>query len=259
MKRITIYIFAIATMLLVGTADASAQKWLKNLGKAAPNVLNSAAQLTDTIPSTATAVSNLTSASSSSSSADSAKTRSVLLDETISYTAKVTYKTDENGDTLKNDDGTLKKFVYIYDSNGNAVDATTAKKMVSSRLKAYWAIIGKVTGGAAIGVASAFLGGNKKDALEAGLAGGLAGLALSGDDMSKVKKLNKQLKKYREVIDDYQSNFNDEGTPKDASVDLAKIYPDAEVVTKSASAIDAEIAASKEQVDPLEDFDPGKI
>lgn len=253
MKRITINVIVIATMLLTGTANASAQSWLKKLGKAAKEAVSTTATQTTDQQTTST------STAATLSSTESNEKKSELLNDSISYIAKVTYKTDANGDTLKNDDGTLKKFVYIYDSNGNAVDASTAKKMVSSRLKAYWAIIGKVGGGAALGVASALISGNTKDAVTSGIAGGVAGLALSGDDMSKIKKLNKQLKKYKKVIEDYQANFNDEGTPKDASVDLAKIYPDAEVVTKAASTIDAEIAASKTQVDPLEDFDPDKI
>lgn len=254
MKHLTINIFVVAAMLFMGSADASAQGFLKKLKKSVENVVNSTAT-----QSTDQQTSSSTTTATALSSAESSAKKSELLNDSISYIAKVTYKTDANGDTLKNDDGTLKKFVYIYDSNGNAVDANTAKKMVSSRLKAYWAIIGKVGGGAALGVASALISGNSKDAVTSGVAGGIAGLALSGDDMTKIKKLNKQLKKYKKVIEDYQSNFNDEGTPKDASVDLAKIYPDAETVTKSAADIDAEIAASKTAVDPLEDFDPEKI
>lgn len=249
MKRITINIIVIATMLLTGATNASAREELKNAGKTANEFVGMGFQSMEQQTTSTTEI-------ASSDSADAKK--SALLSD-ISYTAKVTYKTDANGDTLKNDDGTLKKFVYIYDNNGNAVDANTAKKMVSSRQKAYLAILAKVGGGAVLGVAKAFLSGKKKDAVASGIVGGIAGLALSGDDISKIKKINKQMKKYNEVIDEYQSNFNDEGTPKDASVDLAKIYPDAEEVTKSASAIDAEIAASKTQIDPLEDFDPEKI
>ena len=60
-------------------------------------------------------------------------------------------------------------------------------------------------------------------ALIGGAVGAAAGLALSAKDIKEAKAQKKSLKQQEELIAKYQENFTSEGTPINASVDVAKI------------------------------------
>lgn len=257
-------VLVMAALLVAGSAtEASAQGFLKKLKKAVGTATKVATDPTGSAVKALTGQSITDDGEAESENKDE-KTSEVgqFLNHPISFSvAKVTEK-DADGNVLKNDDGTEKYRYLLLDQDGNVCNATTAQKMVNTRLKSVGMIIAKVGGGAALGaVTGGLLGGGKKkkNALLGGLTGGLTGLAASAGDIVKIKKMNAALKKFKETIAVYQKNVTEQGTPIDASVDLAALFPDAESVEKSSSEIDAEMAKSKELGGTLEDVNPDSL
>lgn len=262
MKKQLFKSLALAAVLALATSNVQAQgffkKLEKGLNKATKAIDNGTKELdkvTTNLAGNANAEQDNTQASS-----DSAKiSKEDLIDNAPHYTVKKVYETAENGDTLRNDDGTIRAHYLVFDKDDKVCDANTAQKMINSRLKAYGAIIAKVGGGAALGVAAGLLSKDKKAALTGGLTGALAGLALSSGDMKKIKELNKSLKAYKATLAAYQKTFTEEGLPIDATVDLSNVdgidFTKADELTKEAAEVKAELAASKAAGESLEDLD----
>lgn len=262
MKKQLFKSLALAAVLALATSNVQAQgffkKLEKGLNKATKAIDNGTKELdkvTTNLAGNANAEQDNTQASS-----DSAKiSKEDLIDNAPHYTVKKVYETAENGDTLRNDDGTIRAHYLVFDKDDKICDANTAQKMINSRLKAYGAIIAKVGGGAALGVAAGLLSKDKKAALTGGLTGALAGLALSSGDMKKIKELNKSLKAYKATLAAYQKTFTEEGLPIDATVDLSNVdgidFTKADELTKEAAEVKAELAASKAAGESLEDLD----
>lgn len=233
MKRKMMMLLAVfAAAMFLNVQDASAQ-FLKKLGKIAQQGASVASSLTG-------ATSTETDSVGDSSKLDA------LLNDSISFTVVKVIETDTEGNPIKNEDGTQKVTYRIIDYNGNVVDAASAKKVVNSRLKQYAIIIGKVGISAGVGA----LSGGAKGAI----AGAGVGAVWAVKNMGQIKKMNKWFKTYKKTIEQYQENVTDEGLPKDASVDLAKIFPDAEEINKSTAQIDAEIKESETELS-TKDFD----
>lgn len=245
MKAFFLKSAAIAVFFLASSASAPAQGFLKKAAKVAKSAATTALTTSSSETATATPV-------------DTAL-RSALLDESLSYTVKRVVETDDSGKQLTNDDGTPRVRYFIINSKGCVCDAEAVKSTLEQRAQAYKKILAKIGAGAATGALSGLSSGGGKGAAVGAATGALAGLGLSAGDIKTIRKINKSLKAYRETVEKYQQTFTDEGTPRDASVDVAKIFPDAEETTKSASQIDKEMAESKTSVDALKDLDPDKI
>lgn len=266
MKKQLFKSLALAAVLALATSNVQAQgffkKLEKGLNKATKAIDNGTKELDKGTKKLDNLTSNLTTtdANGTATTADSAKiSKEDLIDNAPHYTVKKVYETAENGDTLRNDDGTIRAHYLVFDKDDKVCDANTAQKMINSRLKAYGAIIAKVGGGAALGVAAGLLSKDKKAALTGGLTGALAGLALSSGDMKKIKELNKSLKAYKATLAAYQKTFTEEGLPIDATVDLSNVdgidFTKADELTKEAAEVKAELAASKAAGESLEDLD----
>ena len=109
-------------------------------------------------------------------------------------------------------------------------------------------MIGKVGVGAAIGAGTALLsGGNKKDAIKGGVAGGAAGAIYSAEDIAYAQAMKKSLKEQKKMFDAYCKNFTDEGLPVDAKADISKLtgldLEKTEVVSTTTSKLLAELSS----------------
>lgn len=228
---------AVALMAFCVTG-ASAQGFLKKLKKAADTVTGMTETMADT---TATAPE------------DSVSTKEYL-SNLPSYRVVQMIETGEDGDTLRNEDGTIQYKYLVYDQNNKVCDANTAKKHLASALKSGGAILLKMGAGAAAGALTAkAAGGSKKKAwLGAGI-GAATGLLASAGDIKEIKKQMKLRRGYLKAIEAYQKTFNDEGFPLDANADLSD-YEDCEIVCKPAAVVQQELLASKEEGGSMEDI-----
>ena len=262
MKKQTFKSLAMAAVLALATSNVQAQGFFKKLSKGidkATRAIDKGTKELDKVTTNLTGDTNATQDNTSSATDSTKINKEYLIDDAPHYTVKKVYETAENGDTLRNDDGTIRAHYLVFDKNDKVCDANTAQKMSNSRLKAYGNILAKVGGGAALGVAAGLLSKDKKAALAGGLTGALAGLALSSGDMKKIKELNKSLKAYKSTLAAYQKTFTEEGLPIDATVDLSNVdgidFTKADELTKEAAEVKAELAASKVEGESLEDLD----
>ncbi len=262
MKKQTFKSLAMAAVLALATSNVQAQGFFKKLSKGidkATRAIDKGTKELDKMTTNLVGDTNATQDATQSASDSSKINKEYLIDDAPHYTVKKVYETTENGDTLRNDDGTVRSHYLVFDKNDKVCDVNTAQKMINSRLKAYGNILAKVGGGAALGVAAGLLSKDKKAALTGGLTGALAGLALSSGDMKKIKELNKSLKAYKTTLTAYQKTFTEEGLPIDATVDLSDVdgidFTKADELTKEAAEVKAELAASKAEGDSLEDLD----
>lgn len=262
MKKQTFKSLAMAAVLALATSNVQAQGFFKKLSKGidkATRAIDKGTKELDKVTTNLVGDTNATQDNTQAASDSSKINKEYLIDDAPHYTVKKVYETAENGDTLRNDDGTIRAHYLVFDKNDKVCDANTAQKMINSRLKAYGNILAKVGGGAALGVAAGLLSKDKKAALTGGLTGALAGLALSSGDMKKIKELNKSLKAYKNTLAAYQKTFTEEGLPIDANVDLSDVdgidFTKADELTKEAAEVKAELAASKAEGESLEDLD----
>lgn len=182
-----------------------------------------------------------------------------LLANPPAYSIKKVVLTNENGEKITNEDGTVKYHYLVVDDNtGKVCTVEHSKKIVNARLKAFGTILAKVGGGAAVGALQGLLVKDKKAAIAGAATGAAAGLLASADDITQIKKLNKSLKAYKKQLEVYQKTFTEEGTPIDASINLADVdgidFTEAEELTKSAADVKAELAESSAASESLEDI-----
>lgn len=264
MRKTIIRSIALAAVLAFGTPDVHAQGFFGKLTKGLEKGANAIEKGTKKLENLSSSLTADTTGTAQPAAADTARqmTKEDLLDNVPVYTVKKVIETDAQGDTLRNDDGTVRAHYLVLDKDDKVCDPNTAKKMINSRLKAYGGIIAKTGGGALIGAVAGGLLSKKKNTGEilAGAGTGLlAGLALSQSEIAKVKELNASLKAYRKTIEAYQKTFTEEGIPVDASIDLSNVdgidFTKSEELTKDAAEVKAELAASKLEGDSLEDID----
>lgn len=164
--------------------------------------------------------------------ADSAKTDSVKIDWTQVpvYHAEKVIKTDEAGNQMKNEDGTLQYRVFLVDQNGNIRSAAAVKQQQTKVRKLTAKVVGKVglgvLGGIGTQALSNAISGKKQkveDLAVAGAAGAVVGLAWSSEDIAKAKELRSSLKSQEKLLKEYEKSFTDEGEPRSAKVDMNKI------------------------------------
>lgn len=226
MKKNVIYFVAIVALLFLANGSVSAQGFLKKLAK-------SAKQLTTT--------------PTDSASTDTASVKPLKWDKIPVYHAEKRAVTNADGTPMKNEDGTPMVRVLLVDQFNNVRSPEAVKEQHKKLNKAIGNILLKVGGGAALGVAGGLLAskGKASGALIGGAAGAVAGLALSAKDIKAAKAQKKSLKQQEELIAKYQENFTSEGTPVNASVDVAKIegLEISEGVSMTAEALKTELSS----------------
>lgn len=241
MKNIILRSVYILTLMTFCATGASAQGFLKKLKKATETVQSVVGGGEQNADTTAVATEDSISAKQ-------------LIETMPSYSVVEMIETDANGDTIRNEDQTVRKTYRLVDQNGTVCDPSTARKHLKAALKSGGAIITKVgigTGAGLLGGLAA--GGSKKDKLIGAGIGAAAGLLASTNDIKELKKQLSLRKECLRVIAQYQKDFTEEGIPVDANADLSA-YQDCETVTKSAAQVAQELLASQEEGGSLEDY-----
>lgn len=192
MKKANIAKVALAAALMMGSTQVEAQGFLKKLAKTATETVTETASTAATDAATTSATSSL--------NLEAIPTFSVQ---------KLTVK------DAKNADGTAVYQYRIVDQNGKPWSEEQASNISKSINKAILAIAAKVGVSAGIGALKGGLGG--------AAAGALAGGLLSLDDAKKLIKMKKIQSQQKKLLEEYQKNFDEEGAPRDASVDTSKI------------------------------------
>lgn len=195
MKRLLLELtLCIAVTGMVQTV--SAQSFLKKLTKTAESLTTE--QKSDTGTSATDTVSN-----------------KIKESDLPVYSIQKVYETDEQGNRLKEEDGTDKWRAFLVDKNGNKVSAESVVAQSKQINDAIIKIAAKVGVGAGIGA----LTGKGKGAL----IGVAAGLGLSVPDIILVIKLKKNAIKQKKALDVYRQSFDDEGNPIAAKLDKETI------------------------------------
>lgn len=235
--------------LAFGAPDASAQGFLKKLEKATKK-LDKATQKLDKVAGAVTGTTG-TSTTGTASATDSISPKDMVANAPL-FTTKRVITLDEKGDTVKNEDGTVKYQYLLFDKNGKLCDRNTARKELNAALKSFGIVLAKVGGGAGLGALAK--GGWKS--IAAGAAGGA--LASAGDIMAMTKHF-KRMKACRKELKAYEKTFTEEGTPIDASIDLSDVdginFEKCEETSMAAAEVKQELMNSKEAGESLEDID----
>ena len=237
----------LAAVLAVAPVASQAQGFLKKLGKAAQDV------------ATAQAGASQASQAAAPELSDSAKAiRAMLLNVPEFKVSKMTLK-DESGKVITNADGTERYYYFITDAEGNAWDVATVNGVLKARRNLYGNILKKVGVGAVAGGIGGLLKGDMKQAGTGAAVGALAGLGLSVADIGQIRKVNKSLKKYDELVEAYQQTITDEGLPKDAAADVAAIDKalgvEGDAVSGERASVKKSIEEKKPEDGKLEDLD----
>lgn len=229
-------LLAVALMAFGGAQAASAQGFLGKVGKA----VSKAGKVVDATTSTAATVSEV---------GDSVASK-IKKEDIPVYHCEMFYLTDENGNKVKNEDGTDAYRVYLVNQNGQKVTLEAAQAQSKQISKAVLSIAGKVGLSAGIGALS---GGGKGV-----LVGVATGLGMSVSDVVTIVSLKKDINKQKKVLEAYKKSFDEEGRPLDAKVDPAKIKDLAidtkSAVTESADKLKSELlteAPTNESIDSL--------
>lgn len=155
------------------------------------------------------------------------------------YTAQKVYVLDENGQRIKNEDGTDKYIVeLIRTSDGARVSPEVAEAQSKQINQAILAIAAKA--------ATATLTGGLTKGVEGALMGLAVGLGLSVNDIYLVVKLKKDINKQKKALEAYKKSFDEEGNPTTAKVDSKTIktlgISDDNAVEKTTAQIQEELS-----------------
>lgn len=248
MKNVIFRTLLILAGMTFCAANASAQGFFDRIGKGLDKVGNALETVNEVLGTDSTATTD--QAEAAGDTVDVKK----MVAELPSYRVVQVVETDANGDTIRNEDQTVRYTYRVLDQNDKVCDPNTAKKHLQAALKAGGAILTKVGIGTGIGVATALLsGGSKKDKWKkAGIGAGI-GLLASAEDIEELRKQLKLRKSYLRVIADYQKTFTDEGVPVDASADLSD-YEDCETISRSAELVAQELLASREEGSTMDEL-----
>lgn len=179
---------------------------------------------------------------------DSAKIMNFLLDDRLAtLTVKKVVLTGENGDTLRYDDGSVKYYYFFVDKDGNFYNISIIDNMLKVRGNATKAILATVGGGALTGALSGLASGGLKGALKGGAVGLGVGAVASIQHIKTIKKINKNLKSLRKILEPYRETFTEEGLPKDPKADLSKVKGLGDL--DNAEALSGDAAKVKEEFD----------
>ena len=236
MKTTVIKIALCLAVFSLGFTTVSAQGFLKKLAKSTENA-------TDTEKKDAT------TETSEATTEDKIKESDIPF-----YTCQKVYETDDEGNRLKNDDGTDKYRVFLVDRNGNKVSSEVVAAQSKQINEAILAIAAKVAAG---GLTGALSGGTK-----GALIGVAAGLGLSVNDITLIVKLKKESNRQKKAIEAYKKSFDEEGNPITAEIDKKTLkdlnLSEENAVAESTAKIKEELskpdyttAASNESIDAL--------
>lgn len=210
MKRGFLQRVFVVIALLLTTSQISAQGFFKKL-KSVTETVSQIVGVTDT-----------TNQATAKTVVDS--TQTIKWDSIPQYSVVKYIETDPStGGQLKNEDGTVKYRMFLVDQFGNKRSAESVAAQQAKVRKAVTTIIAKVAGGGALGALSGFAKGGKKDVITDASIGAGIGLIASIDDIKQAKVWKKVLKQQEKLLEAYQKNYNEEGEPKDASVDPSTI------------------------------------
>lgn len=225
-----IKVMTMVIMLATTITEVSAQGFLKKVTKA----------MTETTSGTETVASE---------SSEGNVKRDSILKTPLKFEVKKVIEFSTEGDTIKNEDGTVKVSYRVVDENNKIYDPAVVEQLVNVRLKAYGKILAKVGGGAALGMVNGLLSKNKKEALTGAAVGAAAGLALSTTDIKEIRSINKDLKQLKAVLEAYKITFTEEGLPKTADADLSNVngidFTQCTETTKLMAEVQADLEESK--------------
>lgn len=248
MKNVIFRTLLILAGMTFCAADASAQRWLEKMNKGLDKVGKALETVNDVLGTDSTAT-----ADQAEAAGDTVDVKKMMA-ELPSYRVVQVVETDANGDTIRNEDQTVRYTYRVLDQNDKVCDPNTAKKHLQAALKAGGAILAKVGGG---GIGGFFggkaAGGSKKDKAVGTAIGVGLGILASLDDIKELKKQLKLRKSYLRVIADYQKTFTDEGVPVDASADLSD-YEDCETISRPAELVAQELLASREEGSTMDEL-----
>lgn len=225
----------LATMLFGFCGTASAQKWLQKLEKATEKV--------------STVTDNLATAADSAIVASDADV--FCWDSIPQYHAEKILLTDEEGNVIKNEDGTDCYRVFLVDQYGNK-RSTSAVEAQQKQLRGQIGQITKKVGkGAAVGAFAKIASGksSKSDIAKGAVTGALTGALASLGNMENVKNISSSLKEQKALVEAYSQNFTEEGEPVDASVDPESIedlgLKDTTTLSQTAASVQAELESEE--------------
>ena len=249
MKSTLLKKMSVTIMVLFCVTGISAQSFLKKL----KNVTEKVVSVTEKVGSVTQSASTEEQPTDSISSAD-------FLKNAPSYTVKRVIETDSLGETITNEDGTIKYRYLLIDKDGKVCETNAVKKHLNAALKSGAIILAKVGGGAAAGaLIGKKAGGSTKDAWIGAGIGAAVGLLGSANDIKSVNMQVKLMKECKALLKVYQQTFTEEGTPIDASVDLSNVeginFTECEEITKSAADVKSEFLASKAEGESLDDVE----
>ena len=211
---------AVVALLAVG-GQASAQGFLKKLKKTTEKVTETVNTVTGNETTEATGT-------------DTTVVKKINWEALPVYKAQQVYELTAEGDTVKNDDGTAHFIVILVDQFGNRRTPETVKAQQKKVNDAIAKILVKVGGGALVGAG--------------------AGALASVNDIKQAKKWKKVLNQQKKLLEAYNKNFTDEGTPKDSKVDPSTI---AELNLDKSEIISASTEKIKEQSENAKKYDLG--
>ena len=223
---------AVVALLAVG-GQASAQGFLKKLKKTTEKVTETVNTVTGNETTEATGT-------------DTTVVKKINWEALPVYKAQQVYELTAEGDTVKNDDGTAHFIVILVDQFGNRRTPETVKAQQKKVNDAIAKILVKVGGGALVG---GLAKGGKGALVGAG-----AGVLASVNDIKQAKKWKKVLNQQKKLLEAYNKNFTDEGTPKDSKVDPSTI---AELNLDKSEIISASTEKIKEQSENAKKYDLG--
>lgn len=241
MKNLILKSVCALALVAFCATSASAQGFLNKLKKAAETVQS------------VTGGGEESASTSDSNTVDSISTKELIATMPV-YSVVEVVEIDAKGDTIRNEDQTVRKTYRLVDQNGTVCDPNTARKHLKAAMKSGAAVLAKVGVGAATGVLTAkSSGGSKKKAwLGAGI-GTAMGLLSASSDIKELKDQLKLRKQCLRVIAQYQKDFTEEGVPVDANADLSA-YQDCETMTLPAQQVADQLLASQEEGGSMEDF-----
>lgn len=213
-------------LLSMVSGQMLAQGFLKKLKKAAENV---------------TEIVDPKAANDSIAPADTVAAKKIDWDALPVYQVKQIYEVNE-GDTVRNEDGTPSFYVVLEDQFGNRRTPETVKAQQKKVNDAVVQILLKVGGGALVG---GLVDGGKGALVGAGV-GALASI----EDIKQAKRWKKVLNQQKKMLDALNENFTDEGRPKHAEVnpmDIADLNLDkSQVVSETTEKIKLEAQKAKD-------------
>ncbi len=242
MKKMIVKSMALLAMMCMTSGQVSAQGFFSKLSKG----LDKATEALDKVSD---ATKGSTDNNSATEANDTAAVKPLKWDMIPKYHAEKRQVTAEDGTALTNEDGTPMVRVFLVDQFGKVRSAEAVKEQHKKLNKAVGNILLKVGAGAAVGIIGGLKAAKGKAAggIIGGAVGAGAGVLLSKDDIKMAKQQKKSLKEQEKLIEQYQKNFTNEGTPIDASVDIDKIE-DLEVsegVSMTAESLKAELESEE--------------